>query len=89
MGDFYFFSAAKAGQVRQLFGSCSPMNMLSVCPGHVSAVFTLNFLIPIQVLGSLQEQREAIAELRSMIEYQVGLASLVLSFGLHSYIPLP
>ena len=50
---------------------------------------TPNFLIPIQVLGSLQEQREAIAELRSMIEYQVGLASLVLTFGLHSYIPLP
>ena len=62
---------------------------LFVCPGYVSAVFTLNFLIPIQVLGSLQEQREAIAELRSMIEYQVGLASLVLTFGLHSYIPLP
>jgi len=28
---------------------------------------------PGQVLGSLQEQREAIAELRSMIEYQAGL----------------
>ena len=31
--------------------------------------------IEIQVLGSLQEQREAIAELRSMIEYQVRLGS--------------
>ena len=39
------------------------------------------FLFTIQVLGSLQEQREAIAELRSMIEYQVGLASLIFSFA--------
>ena len=56
--------------------------MISCILIKASTAVKIHLGIPFQVLGSLQEQREAIAELRSMIEYQVGLASLVLTFAL-------
>ena len=52
---------------------------------HIHVFF---YFTSIQVLGSLQEQREAIAELRSMIEYQVRLVFLILPRNQNQVCPL-